>query len=207
MSSLWRRAARPRGATLGVGVHVGVHVVRVARGEVPLVASPRSRASFARAVAARHHRARLSARPRAMPSRDGGDSLDDEFAVAETDPDRPRRRTRRRMMEEEEENETRVFRDAAWRRTTTSPRGSRTCSGTYSSRDADQMPIGHFRLPADASVGANVFSESIAHRPGGADAPPSPRRASPAASRTSTSASAPSSPPPSPCRCSSRWCR
>ena len=47
---------------------------------------PRSRASFARAVAARHHRARLSARPRAMPSRDGGDSLDDEFAVAETDP-------------------------------------------------------------------------------------------------------------------------
>ena len=114
MSSLCAARGAPfRGATLGVGIHVGVHVVRVARGEVPLVASPQ----IARVVRSRRRRAsppraRLSARPRAMPSRDGGDSLDDEFAVAETDPRSTAAPDEEEDDEEEEENETRVFRDA-----------------------------------------------------------------------------------------------
>ena len=132
---------------------------------------PRSRASFARAVAARHHRARLSARPRAMPSRDGGDSLDDEFAVAETDP-RSTAAPDEEDDEEEEENETRVFRDAGMEANNDIAARFKNMLGyIFVARCGSEMPIGHFRLPADASVGANVFSEFVSSIvPAGADA-------------------------------------
>ena len=202
-----RRALR--GATLGVGVHVGVHVVRVARGEVPLVASPQ----IARVVRSRRRRASpprasLRASPRDA-LRDGGDSLDDEFAVAETDPRSTAAPDEEEDDEEEEENETRVFRDAGMEANNDIAARFKNMLGyIFVARCGSEMPIGHFRLPADASVGANVFSEFISSIvPAGADALTVAARASPAASRTSTSASAPSSPPPSPCRCSSRWCR
>ena len=70
------------------------------------------------------------------------------------------------------ENETRVFRDAGMEANNDIAARFKNMLGyIFVARCGSEMPIGHFRLPADASVGANVFSEFVSSIvPAGADA-------------------------------------